>query len=772
MPGASSTDDRRPLGLGRARAERIGLTAGALLLFGTGFVPQLGGPGYEAALVSGLLLPSIAALTAAQVTVHYDRTPSLAIERGALLGAVLGVIGLAVTLVHGLRLGSCDFWEGVSLYLLGPFPGTVLGGISGAFAGLWARFVQFKHPRTLALVLALGGPVVSASVSAARFITSPMVYAYDPYVGYFSGPLYDTVIGSLVPLGTYRLGTLATLVTLVALAKILDPPHQSLTAKLRSRPRTTAVGLLALSASLTVTACGSRLGHFSTAASIQEDLGRRVSVGRCTVVHSFGIPERDARRLARECTAHLAQVERFFGVSGTPPILVYLFGSEEEKARATGAGRTSIAKPWRQEVYLQAAGYPHPILGHELAHVVAGRFGQGPFRIAGPLAGWVPDPGRIEGIATAAAPDEDSALTLEEWAAAMQRLELLPPLKSLFRLGFFGQTAAQAYTAAGAFIGFLRSEHGPSAIQRWYGGEPLERVTGSDLSLLERRWHAALAKVPLSKAALTTARARFEHPAFFERRCPRVIDRLLAEAGARLSLGDLSGARQAYQQVLELDRNDPGARLGLSVCAARAGNEKRALLGFRALASSDPAAPWAKLSAREARADLLLRTGKIEEARHAYAELARDLVDEDRLRTLEVKASANEGVLGDAIVALLIGDQLGPSWDVAAPLLGEAAARIPTDGLADYLIGRNLLGRGRFFDAIRHLDRALARPIEVPRVLEEALRVRVIAGCAIDDSKGAEPALDRLLEMPIREARRAGILRFAERCGLRRGRAG
>ena len=37
-----------------------------------------------------------------------------------------------------------------------------------------------------------------------------------------------------------------------------------------------------------------------------------------------------------------------------------------------GAADTYIAKPWRREVYVQAAGYPHPVLGHELMHVLAG----------------------------------------------------------------------------------------------------------------------------------------------------------------------------------------------------------------------------------------------------------------------------------------------------------------------------------------------------------------------------------------------------------------
>ena len=38
-----------------------------------------------------------------------------------------------------------------------------------------------------------------------------------------------------------------------------------------------------------------------------------------------------------------------------------------------GAGGTNIAKPWRREIYLQDDVWPHPVMPHELAHIVAGK---------------------------------------------------------------------------------------------------------------------------------------------------------------------------------------------------------------------------------------------------------------------------------------------------------------------------------------------------------------------------------------------------------------
>ncbi|MFO7181223.1 MAG: hypothetical protein DIU78_021155 [Pseudomonadota bacterium] len=740
-----------------------------MVLAGLGFLPQLGGPGYEAALVAGLVLPSIAAVVTALDGGACRPAPLAAVARGIYVGLALAGLGLLVTLLHGVRVGLCDPREGTLLFVLGPGLGAVLGGVSGAGAGiLSARLVKRARARAvIATVTALSGPLAGIVVSLVRFYTSPMVFAYDPYFGYFSGPLYDTVIGSLWPLATYRIGTVATIAAAAAIAALVERGADGRLLVLPGkRPGVAFAFVLALGTSGLVTAFGPALGHYSTGRDIERALGRRVSVGRCDVVHSSAVTPADARRLGTECHAHLSQLERYFGASGPERVKVLLFASEAEKARWMGAGRTYIAKPWRNEVYVQGTAYPHPVLGHELAHVVAGSFAKGPFRVAGPLGGWIPDPGRIEGFAVAAAPNENDQLSVEEWAAAQLELGLLPRLEQLFRLGFFGEPAARAYTAAGAFVRFFREELGTEALRRWYGGEALESVAKMDLAALERRWHARLRSVRLTEAELATARARFDRPAFFERRCPRVIDRLAGVAAMQLAAGDIEGARQTYAELLALDAADPGARLGMATCSARAGDDGDAEAAHAALAADATAPAWARTVALEARADLLLRRGELDAARSIYAELAQKTADPDRLRTLDVKRLAPSGIGVDAIVMLLIGDADGPSWDVAAAKLGEWAAIDRTDGLPEYLLGRNLMGRGRIRHAAEYLERALGKRLPEPHVRDEALRLRLVTACAAGDRAAARRARDALLERDLSAARREGLLRFAERCGL------
>jgi hypothetical protein len=132
-----------------------------------------------------------------------------------------------------------------------------------------------------------------------------------------------------------------------------------------------------------------------------------------------------------------------------------------------------------------------------------------------------------------------------------------------------------------------------------------------------------------------------------------------------------------------------------------------------------------------------------------------------------VKRRAAAGMGREAVVMLLIGDELGASWDVAAGKLGEwSALDVRDGGLADYLLGRNLVQRGRHRIAAEYLDRALERGLSDASVLDESLRMRMIAGCAVGDTAGARRARDRLLPRIASRARRESLARYSERCGI------
>jgi len=752
----------------RRRSQQIALLLTVVLSGASGFLPLFAGLGYESALFAGLVLPALASSATALDVGQQQTTPLDAFERGVLSGLFVALAGFAMAILHGFRVGFCSVLGGAALFALGPGLGAVMGGVWGAVAGLVvARCEPRRFRRATTLGLALLGPAAGVLLSLWRFYSSPMVFAFDPFFGYFAGPLYDTVIDAVPGLVSYRLGSALTLTALFMLLSHCSWQHGRLQLTRPTRVSSVVLGSLAGVGSLAISVFGADLGHFSTCASIRAALGRGLSSERCELIYSGAILERDARALARECDAHVRQIEAYFAARGPERTVVYLFSSSEEKGRLTGAASTQIAKPWRSEIYIQASPYPHPVLGHELAHVIAGSFGGGPFRVAGPLGGLLPDPGRIEGVAVAASPSEVSDLNLQGWARAMLELDLLPPLERVFRLSFLGENSSKAYSVAGAFVAWFKERYGAHALRAWYGGESLPSLTGGKaLAVLEREWRGSLASVQIEAEALESARARFDRPSIFGRRCPHVVDELEQEAAAKLDFNDHDGARESFERLLGLDPSHVRARIALGTCAVRQARFDEARRRYAEVAHDTSLPRLVRASAEEALADLELVLERPEQANQHYARIAHFLLDEDHVRTLEIKRLAGAPLARNAIANLLIGGvRFGPSWDVAGVKLGEWSASLPTDGVADYLIGKNLYLRGRWQEAATHLDRALGREISTPYARREALRVRTVLACAMNDHELARQTEQRWRAEPgIALARLEGMARFMRRC--------
>lgn len=750
------------------RWRRPGVVAVLLVtafVFAVGWLPPLARPGYELGLVTGLFAPAVLALASAAEQRREWRSPGDALRSGSRLGVLAAVGACGAACFHGVRAGFCDPAQGLLLYVLGPMFGMVLasvwGGVSIEVVRAFGGEAACRRSAWL-VVAALAAPLGTLACNLFAFHATPVVFAFDPFVGYFSGSLYDTVIESS-GLAVYRTASVASLVALAVFAAHLERREGRLVLLWRRWPGIVAVGASALTWSLGSVVAGPSLGHWQTAGTIAARLGATTDGAHCRIVHDPAVRD-EARVLATDCDAHVRELVDWFGLGEPSPVVAYLFRDAEQKRALMGAAQTSIAKPWRGEIYLQSDDFPHPVLRHELAHALAARIARGPFRVAGSWGGWLPNPGLIEGVAEAAAPRDDE-LSADEWAAAMRRLELLPRLERLFGVSFFAGVASASYTAAGSFVGFVRRNHGSSTIARWYAGEDLVAVTGVASDALEQAWWRDLDAIPLSEAALVEARQRFDQPGVLGRRCPHSVDRLLGEASAREST-DPEGASRRYERALALDARSVRAVFGIAACQARSGRTDEAMARLEDAASAPGWPAAVRGVATERLGDLALRRGATEEAQQRYRSVLASTVSEDRLRTLELKMGATgDEVARAALLPLLIGtDASGPNAVEALDRLGEWSAAAPTDGVPSYLIGRQLVIARRWAAAQRRLDEALERSLPA-RIEAEALRLRVRAGCAL----GSVAVLDRLerrflgLDV-VSSNRKARFSEFVRRC--------
>jgi tetratricopeptide (TPR) repeat protein len=725
------------------------------------FQPLLDSLGFEFALVFALPVSLAAADLGARLVRRrlvdgvFPATAAALVVAWALLLPPLVAISL-----NALRVRQCDW--GFGLLCWAALPG--FSAVFGTVAGVVAQSLLPTRPRTGA-VLAWLIVVASVAVGVWRFYAGPAIFGYDPFVGYFPGALYDEQL--VLPPAFWW----SRLYQLCVAAAALAGAHALLT---RSRGFAGVAGLAAAAALLLFLRSGA-LGFAVDAEDIARALGGRRETAHFVIHYPKGHkviePQLDA--IALEHEFRLAQVVERLGAAPSAKIHSFYFASAAQKWRWMGARHTYIAKPWRHEIYIQHDEFPHSTLRHEIAHVIAGEFGDPFFRVSVSWWGWPPasfNVGMIEGIAVAADwPGGAGRLTPHQAVRAMKELALLPPVRRLLQPSFFSFSPAQGYTTAGSFVHFLLAREGTAKLQEVYrrGGRPddFAAVYGQPLRELEAAWHAEVADAPLEPADLEIARERYRRRAIFARPCPHAVAERLVEAGQALARGDAERAVTALRRVCRDDPGEPSHRMVLAAALERAEQPDAALAVLADLHDDSGERYSQPLRARALwnAADLRARGGDFAAAL-ALVERALALsVDEDARRNLLVRRLAFAGGAGTTALRAYLVPQArelevapGDDDEEAEPddtALGRATAvarELP--GLGDYLVGRQLLTRRRFAEAAAAFTRAARAGIAEPLVARENTRLRARAAYLAGDLATARVAAIGLLalDQPLR----------------------
>lgn len=737
--------------LGRVSV-RLSLTAGLVLSVVFVLVsPLTGVPGPESSLVLGLFLPPFAGAAGARLAIA-ARSGGL-LRTGELLERALwvasGTIALptAILALNGLRVPWCAPWEGLAFVALGPGVGVVLASIVGVAIGTMVR--RERLATTLAVLL----PIVSALLSASTLYTSPAIFAFGHFFGYFPGTLYDPDIAIEARYLSFRASTAAQLGGFVALVLgAVDPA----TARVSGRKARRGVGALAVAglffaASLTAELRATELGHRSTAESIAERLGTTLHGEHCDAVVPRELARERAVRLRDDCDLRVVQMSEALGITPSSRVTAFFFRSTREKRELMGASGTYIAKPWRREVYLQIAGWPHPVLTHEIVHVVAADVGVGPFRISGRLGGWLPSPGIIEGIAVALAWEERDALTPHQWARAMMSLGLTPSIADTEGLGFLLQPASRAYVASGSFMRWILETRGPDVVRAIYRSGSYEGPLEMDLGDAEAEWRDWLREnVPLPPEALAMAEARFDRPAIFSQVCPHAVAALMEEVAGDIAAGDDTHAARTCEQILDIDPNDTRARAWLAVSLARDGEIERARRELDRLIGPPSASRPVIRAARQGIADALWAAGHEDEAAEMYRGILHEPLGDEDARQIEVRLLAVESGLGggDHLRELFAPPPDAPQDPVTAMHAIMRLREARADGLGSYLEARQMMQRERFDLAAPPLAEVEARGLPTDRLRREARRMRAITTFVLGDRATSRDLWREILASP------------------------
>lgn len=533
---------------------RVSIALYAIVSVACTQIPLLNALGYESSLVVALAGSLVGGLTTArriQGAIHDEGGLAwsvggiLRLFRGCVVvNLLLLLLPLAVLSLNALFVRNCSIAEGFFFFLLLP-------GVSVWFASSLGMFcaVHYRHSRSIYVLMLLA----SLGYALALGYFTPPIFSYNFFYGFFPGVSYDEILKISVPLILFRLLTAALGGVLVWWGMLIvrgSGAGQSVSMKgfalLRSLVAPgnripfvcVAVGLVLLY----LYRCD--IGWESTASHIQSRLGRMYETPHIVLYYSAeDISAADVRRLAGEHEFRVAQLLGDVGLTEFSRIEAYLYPSSEIKRRLIGTGTTNIAKPWSNQIHLTRQSV-EATLKHELAHVVAGRYGL-------PIIRASLSTGLVEGLATALDGVWGNR-TLHQYAAAMKKFDTVPDIRRLMSFsGFAAQSSAVSYVAAGSFCRYLIDAYGMPRVLAVYRSGDYQSVYSRSLAELIEEWNRFLTRIRVNDGERDIIDVLFREPSIFRKTCARVVAGRNEEAREALASRRYAVARTLYRRSLE-----------------------------------------------------------------------------------------------------------------------------------------------------------------------------------------------------------------------------
>lgn len=399
--------------------------------------------------------------------------------RGLRSNLVILIIPLIIIIINGFRIKNCNYVDGFLFFILLPLLSCITVTAAGVFFSVWIE------KRWLAFLAYLGFLFLSCLPTVNNLIFHPPVFAYHPIIGYFPGPIYDFVISItptlLISRGQSFLWTLVFITILLITCDISR--HTGLIPKIRWRNiiyDSTKLSIWRLitvcvvfTAVVSIEFYSGEIGIRPSRNDIAQMLGGYRETEHFEIYYSSEL-EDQIDIFAEDCEFRYFQLSEYLQIDNTRKVRAYLYSSPAQKKRLIGAGNTFVEDPFGHGFHLHTQDFPHPVLKHELAHVLTANWS--PWKVSLNV-------GVHEGVAVAADWDEGK-LTVHQWAKAMRHFNVAPPLTSVMSLGFWRHASSRSYLLAGSFIRFLIDTYGIEKIKNAFPIGNISKSYNKDLSIL------------------------------------------------------------------------------------------------------------------------------------------------------------------------------------------------------------------------------------------------------------------------------------------------
>lgn len=683
------------------------------------FFPLVGALGFEYAAVTGFVLAFVSVFVSAELVdrdykTHAagrrlsDRISSVLLVNLVILGSVF-LVGIISSLIKG----DCNIKEGAVFFLLIPAVTVFFSGSLGLLTG----YVFGRRGFFIGALIIIGIIIYSLW----RLYSDASLFVYNPVFGFFPGPIYDEVLPVTLTLVIYRIvtvlwGMLFLLVITLANGVVYK-----------------RIGIWDFVKIFVV--CWALILSYSYKHEIGFSYSRgyiteRVLPASVETDHFIIYYDPGSRwagqisLIAEDHEWRYRQLAEFLDVDSGDKIRSYVYPDTDTRKKVVGAGETTIANPIHKEIHMVYDSFPHPILKHELTHVMAGDFGTRFLKMS-------PSIGLLEGLAVAADWNGDG-YTRHQWAKSLIEKDMAVDISDIAGFGFWYAPPAISYTLMGSFSRYLIDTYGMDKFKTVYGTGDFG-VYGKSLNELAAEWQEFLEGVDTPPEARAIAEARFGEPGIFGATCPRRVAALKEEGFWHFANDNYHRAGGLFEEALSYNGVDPVLLNGLAYSRYYEGNYREAAR----IAGSPVSIPDVDRTILEnLRGNALWQSGSTEEAEAVFNAVRRKPLPENLKRELDIKISAiREGGHPEESIREFFSTRDRVRQTAA---LEESTVISPEYSPAYYLLGRMFYSNGDYGRAARYLTLAEYLGLPSEELTEENLRILGISLFAVGEYGPAE----------------------------------
>jgi len=668
------------------------------------FFPLIGTLGFEYSAVTALLLSFLTVFVAATLISSEQKdsgtNKSSITSAGSIyfINFLLLITVFIVGYLSSLLKGDCYIKEGALFFLLIPTVSVFFSTSVGLF---WAYFLGRKG-----IIIGLATIFIISIYALWKLYSGISLFVYNPIFGFFPGPLYDEAIPITLTLILCRISVLLWGIAILLALRIIEGLNRNLI-----RIWDAFFILIIAIAIVTVYSKEPEIGISYTRDYITQNvLSGSIETDNFIIYYYPGSPEaKDMDLISMDHEWRYKQIKETLKLNSDAKIKSYIYPDTETRKKLIGAGETTIANPVHNEIHLIYDSFPHPVLKHELVHVMSGEFGNDVLKIS-------PKIGLLEGISVAV-DWRGQKYNPHQWSKVMIELGIAPPVGDITGFGFWYSPAEVSYTLMGSFSKYLIDTYGIEKYKSAYKTGSFSEY-GKNVDELEQEWKEFLKTVETPPETKAIAEARFSRPSIFQAKCPRKIAELKNMGYEDFDEDNYYGTRKNFSKALEYNNSDPVIIYWLVYSHYYDRNFDRALEITR---SSSPETQIEKDLLRNLEGNTLWQTGDSEEAGMIFNDLLSHQVADSAKRELEIKLSA---IKTDSEVEENIKQFFGTRDEILQlNSLQNAILANPLFAPSYYLKGRLLYNQGEYEKAVAELIRAYLLGLPTVRLKNENLRL-------------------------------------------------